>query len=121
MAIWIDLSATSSQIVTDEYKVKTYGGSLNAAYPLTQFWTFRSKYRARYADMDASSDLGVDDGKDKEKRDRNDSKENPAKKQVETNGNISAISVGINYDSTEARSAPTKASALCSNSNMQVF
>lgn len=79
-----DLTATSSRIITDDYRVKTYGGSINAAYPLTQFWTFRTKYRARYADINPAGGL------------------TPAEQdQVKDSGNISAVSAAINYDSTD--------------------
>lgn len=79
-----DLSVTSSEIVTNDYSIKTYGGSLNAAYPLTQFWTFRSKYRARYIDVDATEEFFE-----------------KGKKHAEQSGNISAASVGIGFDSTD--------------------
>ena len=79
-----EVSYTRSQIQSKDYKIATYGGSVFTAYPITNYWTFGSKYRVRNADIDIRKKAGKD-----------------AVEQEKNSGIISAISSNISYDSTD--------------------
>lgn len=46
--VGLELSKTFSQLQAKDYNTSTYGGSVSAAYPLTNYWIFGSRYRARH-------------------------------------------------------------------------
>lgn len=80
---------SQSQLQAKKYEIDSLGGSLFASYPLTPFWTFGTKYRAKHASID------VFHGAPKaEKRDE------------KGTGNISATSISLNFDSTDHITKP---------------
>ncbi|MFA5250790.1 MAG: outer membrane protein assembly factor BamA, partial [Parachlamydiales bacterium] len=82
-----ELSDTWSQLQTRDYTVKTYGGSLFTSYPLSNFWTYGSKYKMRHSATDIKKHHG---------------ELPPQEEQVEDNhGLISALSSSLTYDSTD--------------------
>lgn len=80
-----EVSFTRSKLQSKNYEIDTYGGSVFTSYPITNFWTFSSKYRLRHEKSDI---------KDVSKA---------TEKKVEDNseGLISALGVAISYDSTD--------------------
>ncbi len=81
-----EVQKTFSDIVTETYDVSTVGGSIYASYPLTQFWTFGTKYRARYNNIDFKKCTTTGERR---------------KVVKDMKGNISAIGLTMNYDSTD--------------------
>lgn len=77
-------SVTRSKLQSSHYNIKTYGFSIFASYPLSDFWTFGTKYRIRNAHNEIKESAGeeaVEEGRSK--------------------GWVSAISSSIGYDSTD--------------------
>lgn len=80
-----DASITRSKLTSKDYRVDTYGGSVFASYPLSNYWTFGNKYRLRHSLTELSN-----------------SKKNKTDIEIEDNhGLISAYGVSISYDSTD--------------------
>jgi outer membrane protein insertion porin family len=86
--VGFDINGTTSTIVSSDYDIKTIGGSIFASYPLNMFWTFGTKYRARYADIDVSHNVSREEQK------------------LDQQGNISALAISMNFDSTDSALMP---------------
>ncbi len=83
--VGFDASLTRSKLISSDYKTTTYGFSVSAAYPLTNYWTYITRYRLRDTRTDVNADAGPE-----------------AVEQEEHNGLLSAISASLNYDSTDS-------------------
>ena len=68
-----------------DYKIITTGFSLYASYPITNYWTFGTKYRLRNADIHIRKSAGEE-----------------AIEQEENSGLISAVNAYLGYDSTNS-------------------
>jgi outer membrane protein insertion porin family len=79
-----EASITSSELISSDYKTQTTGFSVYTAYPLSNYWTFGSRYRLRYTHTNVDEKAGE-----------------IARKEGENNGFISAVSSSIGYDSTD--------------------
>lgn len=79
-----DLSKTYSTLQSSDYRIDTYGGSIFAAYPLNNLWTFGTKYRLRQSINSISHHVS--------KQEREDQK---------ASGLISAVSASMTFDSTD--------------------
>lgn len=87
--VGFELFLSQSQLQAKKYEIDSLGGSLFASYPLTPFWTFGSKYRAKHAKIDVFHGAS-----------------NQEKKASKGTGNISAVSVSLNFDSTDHITKP---------------
>ena len=87
--IGFDLNQTTNALQSDDYKSKTYGGSLFAAYPLSVYWTYGLKYRVRHSDTHVDHDVSR-----KEQR------------QLGHEGLISALGTYVKFDSTDSAIKP---------------
>jgi outer membrane protein insertion porin family len=86
--VGFDTSATFSHVVANDIHIATYGGSIFANYPVTNLWTFGTRYRARTSHNKLT---GKERGlTDKEKR------------EIFRDGWISAINASMNFDSTNS-------------------
>ncbi|KPK32919.1 MAG: hypothetical protein AMS24_02775 [Chlamydiae bacterium SM23_39] len=86
-----EISKTFSKLQSKDYKIITYGGSIFASYPITNYFTFGTKYRIRHSVTHLKK------------------AKNPEDVKIEDNyGLISAISYYISYDSTDMPYKPTK-------------
>lgn len=76
-----ELSYTTSQLQSEKYFIRTYGGSVAASYPLTVFWSFGTKYRIRYthSNVEKSADAS----------------------ELRNAGVLSAMGGTLSYDSTD--------------------
>ena len=80
-----DISGTMSKLQSKDYKIKTCGGSVFAAYPISNYWTYENKYRLKHSKTELKHP-----GKTK------------VDEEIEDNhGLISALSATIKYDSTD--------------------
>jgi outer membrane protein assembly factor BamA len=52
--IGFDLNQTTSSLQANDYKIKTYGGSVFASYPFAPFWSYGVKYRIKDAIINIS-------------------------------------------------------------------
>lgn len=82
-----ELSSTWSKLQTKNYAIRTYGGSIFTSYPITNFWTYSSKYRMRHSKTDIKEHHGVEPKQDEEIEDNH--------------GLISAVGASIGYDSCD--------------------
>lgn len=83
--VGFDISSTFSHVVSNDIHISTLGGSLFANYPVTNLWTFGTRYRIRNSTNDLTSKKDL----------------NPLEiHQIDQDGLISALSVSMNYDST---------------------
>jgi len=87
--IGFNIDKTHSSLPSKNYDIDTIGGSLFASYPFAPYWTFGTKYRARYSTTHVSHHL------DKEERE-----------EVDSSGVISAIGSSVGYDSTDSAIKP---------------
>lgn len=81
----VEGSWTNSWLQSDDYSIKTYGASIFTSYPISPYFTFGSKFRSRYGDVDTDKDLGID-GKRIEKR---------------SDGWILAVGPSLSFDNTD--------------------
>lgn len=79
-----EISGTLSQLQSKDYHIRTIGSSVFTSYPITNYWTFGTKYRLRHSKTNVKGDCSE---KDRETEDNH--------------GLISAISTSISYDSTD--------------------
>ncbi len=80
-------SVTESTLTSTDYIVRTYGLTLFAAYPVTTYWTYGTKYRIRNSSVNVKH------------KEHKSAKEIHEEKEAE--GVISAIGTSISYDSTD--------------------
>ncbi len=80
---------SQSQLQAKKYEIDSVGGSLFASYPLTPYWTLGTKYRAKHTKTD------VFHGASRQER-----------KAGKEKGNISAVSLSLNFDSTDHITKP---------------
>ncbi len=80
---------SQSKLQAKKYEIDSIGGSLFANYPLTQYWTYGTKYRAKHASIDVFHGAPRAEQQDRK-----------------GTGNISAISTSLNYDSTDHITKP---------------
>jgi outer membrane protein insertion porin family len=73
-----------NQLQAKDYKTLTSGGSVFTSYPLTNYWTFGSKYRLRHSETDLKEIKTAAD-----------------QLEEDNHGLISAISTSLSYDSTD--------------------
>lgn len=83
-----DTSATFSHVVANDIHISTYGGSLFANYPVTNLWTFGTRYRIRRSHNKLT---GHEHGLPKKQRE-----------EIFRDGVISAVNVSMNFDSTDS-------------------
>jgi outer membrane protein insertion porin family len=86
-----EISATQSKLQSKDYSIKTYGFSLYASYPITNFWTFGTKYRLRDVHNNVKGSAGEE-----------------AVSEGDRQGWISAVSTSISYDCTDNPYKPHK-------------
>lgn len=79
-----EVSGTYSQLQSKDYRIITIGSSVFTSYPITNYWTYGTKYRLRHSRADVK---GESSKKDMEMEDNH--------------GLISAISTSLSYDSTD--------------------
>lgn len=89
--VGFDASVNQSHLQAKKYQIDSVGGSIFANYPLSAYWTAGTKYRAKHTQADVS--------KSASKQERDASKDN---------GNVSAVSASLNYDSTDSIAKPHK-------------
>jgi outer membrane protein insertion porin family len=75
---------THSHLVAKDYRTKTYGFSVFASYPITNYWTYGIKYRCKESKTHVKASAGAE-----------------ADKQNDNHGLISGVSNTVNYDSTD--------------------
>ncbi|MDN3509486.1 MAG: outer membrane protein assembly factor BamA [Candidatus Neptunochlamydia sp.] len=92
----VDLNYSKTGIQSDNYRVKSFGGSLFGSYPLTSYWTYGWKFRVR------NSDTYILKGK----KDKFDYKE--AQKDLENNGSVTGLSSSFSFDSIDNAYKPHK-------------
>ena len=78
-----EISKTTSTLQSSDYDIDTYGFSVFAAYPLTSYWTFGTKYRLRYTDADIARDAGAE------------------ARAMDNSGILAGIGLSMAYDSTD--------------------
>lgn len=77
---------SQSHLEAKKYEIDSVGGSMFASYPLSGYWTAGTRYRVKHTKADVSPGASH-----KEKREVT----------KDGTGNISAVSVSLNYDSTD--------------------
>jgi outer membrane protein insertion porin family len=87
--VGFEIAKTHSELQSKDYDIDTLGGTLYASYPLSRYWSFGTKYRARYSNNPTSH------GATREER-----------KQADISGVISAIGASLNFDSTDSHIKP---------------
>lgn len=93
--IGVEGSKTRSKLQSKDYKITTYGASIFASYPLSNFWTFGTKYRIRHSQARLKNSA-------KSKKDGESDKAVKKDEEIEDNhGLISAISSSISYNTTD--------------------
>ncbi|MBS3904548.1 MAG: outer membrane protein assembly factor BamA [Simkania sp.] len=90
--VGFDLSRTFSHVVSNDIHISTFGGSIFANYPVTNLWTFGTRYRLRNSHNKLT---GGNDGLPPYQR-----------RQIYRDGIISALNVSMNYDSTDSITKP---------------
>jgi outer membrane protein insertion porin family len=85
-----EISKTDSKLQSKDFNVKTYGGSVYASYPVTNYWTYGMKYRLRHesSTIHMSGSDSIDERKEKERL-------------ADNKGLLSAIGTSMVYDSTD--------------------
>lgn len=87
--VGFDVNMTESSLQAKDYKIDTAGGSLFASYPLTNLWTFGSKYRLKNNFTRVASSAPSEE-----------------QKQASSSGLVSAISSSLTFDSTDSGFKP---------------
>ncbi len=88
--IGFDISKNWSDLQSKNYSIDTIGLTTYASYPVTPFWTFSTKYRIRYNDIDVrKSHTG--------KKEQHD---------VDNEGILSGIGASIGFDSIDSSHKP---------------
>ncbi len=87
-----ETSYTQSKLISKNYNTHTYGGSLFTSYPITNFWTFTTKYRVRHEKTTV----------------RDATKKVEEKVNKKNKGLLSAIGPNFSYDSTDRAYKPHK-------------
>lgn len=87
--VGFEVFLSQSQLQAKKYEIDSVGGSLFASYPLTPFWTFGTKYRVKHASIDVFHGAPTQE-----------------KRASKGTGNISAVSVSLNFDSTDHITKP---------------
>lgn len=80
-----DANYALSRLQSDDYSVKTAGGSIFANYPITNYWTFGLKWRLRNGVTNISKKINNVE----------------AQRERQNSGLVSGISSSISYDSTD--------------------
>ncbi|MBN2480083.1 MAG: outer membrane protein assembly factor BamA [Parachlamydiales bacterium] len=94
-----EISGTSSSLQSKDYKVRTFGGSVYTAYPISTFWNVGTRYRLR------NSDNIIKKKKIKGKP-KNEREEFIKNAQKDNEGLISGLGLFLNYDSTDSSYKP---------------
>lgn len=79
-----EASVTQSELQSKRFKVDTYGFSLFASHPLTEFWSFGTRYRLRDAKQHIKKSAGEE-----------------AVEEAKGSGVVSGIALSLTYDSTD--------------------
>jgi outer membrane protein insertion porin family len=82
--VGFEANQSLSKLQSSTYDIEAVGGSLFASYPLTQFWTFGTKYRIRNAVVHTDKGVPLEE-----------------KKEARNTGLISAAGVSLSYDSVD--------------------
>jgi outer membrane protein insertion porin family len=98
--VGVELSRTYSRLQRD-VEVTTYGGSVQANYPLSRYWTVGTRQRLRHAKDHL--DLSPSDSSEQARASLEEVKD-----QLEQKGLVSAFSVNLGYDSTDSAYKPHK-------------
>lgn len=86
--VGFDISESHSTLISKDYDTDAFGFSVNASYPLNNYWTFGTRYRFRNARTSVS-------GKPKNELER-----------AQKDGVISGIGSTISFDSTDSAIKP---------------
>jgi outer membrane protein insertion porin family len=82
--VGIDISKSTSTLISNDYRIDSLGGTLYGSYPLTPFLSFGLKYRCRYIDIKVRGKAGDE-----------------AYDELKTNGILSGAGLSLTYDSTD--------------------
>lgn len=89
--IGFDAFLSQSHLQAKKYEIDSFGGSVNASYPLNAYWSFGTKYRFKHAKIDVAHGASQ--------------KEQQTEKGT---GNVSAIGASLSFDSTDSIIKPHK-------------
>lgn len=127
-SVGFDIDRSNSQVISDDYEIKTIGGSIHATYPLSPFLRYSTHYRIQNSQVVLTSEGRHNSRKAKRRREEairqgmpvaaaqelgcnscdtgcdSQSLENATHK----DGLISAIGCGLIYDSTDSPICPTQ-------------
>lgn len=84
-----EVSRTTSRLQSEDYDIETLGFSLFASYPISNFWTFGTRYRLRNTDNKVQSKAGEE-----------------VVREFDQRGIISGINASLGYDSTDSSYKP---------------
>lgn len=87
--VGFEINDTLSKLQAKHYTTNTFSVSLYAYYPLTQFWTFGTRYRIRDAEVDVGHHVSEQEKKAGHKK-----------------GILSGISTSLTFDSTDSALRP---------------
>ena len=90
----LEFSGTSSRLQSKDYKIRTLGGAVFSAYPLTSFWSVGMRYRLRNSD-------NIVKNKKIKGRPANEQEDIIKKAQEDSEGLISGAATYLSYDSTD--------------------
>jgi outer membrane protein insertion porin family len=82
--VGFDLFLSQSKLEAKKYEINSMGGSTYASYPINAYWTFGTRYRFKHAKIEVSHSAG----KQEQKLEQGD-------------GNVSAASASMTFDSTD--------------------
>ncbi len=85
-----EIVRTTSNLQSKDYDVDTVGFSVYASYPLSNYWTFGTKYRLRYSDTDVENKAKLAQLKD----------------EIDHAGILSSVGTSLTYDSTDSAYKP---------------
>jgi outer membrane protein insertion porin family len=109
--VGFDVNKTFSDLVAKNYTIDTVGGSVFASYPLNPYWTFGTKYRVKYSDVDIDKKLHhrIKEERKKQEEKKKNGTFNPHHKADELppeNNILSGLSTSISFDSTDSSLKP---------------
>ena len=82
--VGFDLNYSHSELTSKDYHIDTFGADLYASYPITNFWTFGSKYRLRWSDIHVDKSAGP-----------------KAQNQEQNSGIITGFGLSLNFNSID--------------------
>ncbi|MDX8431521.1 MAG: outer membrane protein assembly factor BamA [Candidatus Algichlamydia australiensis] len=82
--VGFDFNYSHSELTSSDYHIDTFGTDLYASYPITNFWTFGSKYRLRWSDIDVDKSAGP-----------------KAQNQEQNSGIVTGFGLSLNFNSID--------------------